>query len=168
MITGREVAVTHSALRREILLSALVSAAADCARRNRRGKSVEPRADDHSSARAAAMEVELRFSRAERRQLPARRRPEPARSLLHACALVAWLHERAAPLHHRSLLRCRLGNMVVQQWSRFRSGCLRSSARRQLRPPGRWNAALRRCRSWPQRACHHRHLRRRAGELRAD
>ena len=52
-------------------------------------------------------------------------RSQPARPLLHPDALVARLHERAAPLHDRSALRRRVGHLVVQQRRRFRPRRLR-------------------------------------------
>ena len=85
--------------------------------------------------------------------------------------LVRWwagFHERATQLHDRPVLRRRVGHMVVQQRSRFRTDRMCSGARRELRPSGRQNAALRRGHPRPSRACRHCNLRNRAGELRAQ
>ena len=83
--------------------------------------------------------------------------------------LVRWWPGFMSPhLHDGPLLRRRLGNLVVQQRSRFRPRFLRSGAGRKLRAPGRADASLRRGDSRPFRTRHHRDLRHRAGELRAE
>lgn len=89
------------------------------------------------------MEIRPRQSRAQRRHVPVGGRHQRARPLLHACALVARLYERAAQLLVRSALRRRFRNLVVQQRRGFRPALLRSRSRRKLRAPRRGHAALR-------------------------
>src|SRR5271156_3698103 len=105
------------------------------------------------------------ISQGQRRHLSPDRGQYRARPLLCPYPLASGLHERAAYLYDRSVLRRCFRRLVGQQRRRLRPRLGRGGACRQLCASRGWNSALRRSHPQPERAGSHRDLRYRSSQL---
>ena len=110
--------MVRSALRRDMMLAALAASLPLGLAENAAASPLNPE-QPITVRRPSALETEPGLPRTQCRQLHSDRWPDPVRALLHIDTLVARFHERATPLHERSVLRRGVGHLVVQQRADF-------------------------------------------------